>query len=506
MWSNNRNLTIIASTIVLLAVIGVATSHYIRPEPVLAQQSGPADQIYSSSTSANARVVLQLTVGSLPTAMAVGASSVELYLEDEFQVPDAIAASSVYFVATNPITRGTGSGARVYITSAPMVRNGSHFGGSNDWSIRVRIPDLCTDLTIECEGSNGPMRGQTLTLVIDDSSGIKNPSEAGNYRVGYSLLGPGDSGNRGPEVRLDPLPTYAKISLSDINNRRGYNLTVSGSGFNNGTTAAVYVLYDPSVGLDAFDDDISEAALCERIVDQGTLVGSSLVGSDDRVSVTFVVAVPIFGPGNTNYICMVDGEGRMSHTDVERFHLEHSIRVGPSAARIGDTTTVFAQDFPNIGAGFTELTLAGRTAVTADSSTSIGVDGSATATFTVPDGLVGTIGVEVTWGDVSASTRMTVVSATEALPLAPPANVTVESVDGTITVSWIPGTGAASQVIIAVNVIDDTDYCLDFDPSGSVSSSECTGRTAGQVYAVLVIALDGQGGYALGNVVTYRAG
>ena len=230
------------------------------------------------------------------------------------------------------------------------------------------------------------------------------------------------------------------------------------------------------------------------------------MGSDDRVSVTFVVTAPTFAPGNANYICMVDGEGRMSHTDVERFHLEHSIRVGPSAVRIGDTSTIFAQDFPIFGAGLTELKLAGRTIVTVSDSTSIGVDSSATATFVVPAGLVGTIGVEATWGDVSATTRMTVVSATEDLPLVPPANVTAESVDGTITVSWIPGSGAASQVIIAVNVADDTDYCLDFDPNGSVSSFECTGRTAGQVYAVLVIALDSQGGYALGNVVTHRAG
>ena len=397
----------------------------------------PSDRVFSSSDSANARGRLQLTIGSLPAAMAVG-SSVELYLEEDFQVPDAIGASSVYFVLTNPTTRQTGSGARIYTTRAAVIRNGSHFGGDHDWSIQVFVPDLCTNLTDECEGPKESMRGQTLMLVIDESAGIKNPSEAGSYGVGYSLLGPVDNGNLGPQVRLDNFATYAKIALSDIDNRRGYELTVTGAGFNNGITAGVYVLHDPSVGSDAFDDGASEAALCERIINQGTLVGSAFVGSDDRVSVTFVVTVPTVGPGNTNYICMIDGEGRMSHTDVEQFHLEHSIRVGPSAVRIGDTTTVFAQDFPNFGAGFAQLKLAGRTIVTARSSTAISVDGSATTTFIVPDGLVGTIGVEATWGNVSASTRMTVISAREGIPLTAPSGVTVSTLANTqsISVTW----------------------------------------------------------------------
>ena len=36
--------------------------------------------------------------------------------------------------------------------------------------------------------------------------------------------------------------TVAKITLSDVDNSRGYEMTVTGSGFNNGTTAGVYVL------------------------------------------------------------------------------------------------------------------------------------------------------------------------------------------------------------------------------------------------------------------------
>ena len=89
-----------------------------------------------------------------------------------------------------------------------------------------------------------------------------------------------------------------------------------------------------------------------------------------------------------------------------------------------------------------------------------------------------------------------------------PTNVMATSSDGTVMVVWMLGNGAASQVIVVVNVVDDTDYCLGFDDSGTASSYECTGRAGGATYVVLVIALDGEGGYTLGkdaqgNLVTH---
>ena len=89
-----------------------------------------------------------------------------------------------------------------------------------------------------------------------------------------------------------------------------------------------------------------------------------------------------------------------------------------------------------------------------------------------------------------------------------PTNVAATSSGDTITVMWSPGAGASSQVIVAVNVLDDTDYCLDVDPTGTASSHECPGLTIGETYVVLVIALDEEGGYRLGkdaqgNLVTH---
>ena len=54
-------------------------------------------------------------------------------------------------------------------------------------------------------------------------------------------------------------------------------------------------------------------------------------------------------------------------------------------------------------------------------------------------------------------------------------------------------------MIVVVNVVDDTDYCLEVDFTGTANSYQCAGRTEGETYVVLVIALDGEGGYALGQ-------
>ena len=80
-----------------------------------------------------------------------------------------------------------------------------------------------------------------------------------------------------------------------------------------------------------------------------------------------------------------------------------------------------------------------------------------------------------------------------------PTNVSASAADGTITITWTPGNAAASQVIVVVNVLDDTDYCLEVDFTGTANSYQCAGRTEGETYVVLVIALDGEGGYALGQ-------
>ncbi len=424
---------------------------------------------------------IQLTINELPMAMSVG-SSIVVYLEDDFQEPDSIPMTSVYLVATGGDTSTTGNGARVYVTSPVKLSNSDYFDkDKKDIAIRVLVPDMCTDATDACEGPNGLHKDQKVSVVIESDSGIKNPSEAGSHSTGYALLGPSETQIPGrtssKRIKLNDVKTVAKIGLSDVDNKRGYEMTVTGSGFNDGTTAGAYALAnaryltakrwetldcagmkaaldtdsdnacfhydldssmmsyklsDPLRASDAFEvlsdadkmkysDMVFDALLCDTIVRDGTKVGGAIVGSDDKVTVTFEVTAPTFKPGNVNYICMVDGEGRMSNTDVEDFNLEPSIKVVPSSVATGDTVNVFAQDYPTSAGAFALLKIAGgevtitNTSGFYQSSRAIGSDGSGEVTFEVPGGLEGVLRIDAQWGTgdnkVSKNSKITIVGA-----------------------------------------------------------------------------------------------
>ena len=420
------------------------------PDPGTTPATG--DMITSDSTSGGGAPQFQVVIESLPRDLAVG-SSIVLYLEDDYQEPATIPASSVYFVASPP-TETTGNGARVYTTIAPKVDNDAYFDADkNDISVRVFIPDMCTSSTDDCQGPNGVNADQMLTMVVEDNSGIRNPTEAGKHSAAFAILGPTASVPGPAEVnKFVDLITVAKIALSDVDNSRGYELEVAGSGFNNGTTATAWVLgrkpttaewwnalncaeMNALVGTDAVEGtspctpyaDLSDAhkaiidaadtttgyaemGVCRVIIDKGTAAGSDLVGADDTVLVSFEVTVPTFSAGKNNYICMNDGEDRQSDTDVEDFNLEPSIRVVPSTVSSGDTVNVFAQDFPFSGQSLTQLKLAGTdvTGAVANLTTDGLVNGGATISFEIPgsvDGapLQGTVRLDARWGNTDVS-------------------------------------------------------------------------------------------------------
>ena len=452
--------------------------------------AGGGAMITSDSTSGGGAPQIELTIADLGMDLNVG-SSIVLYLEDDFQEPDSIPMSSVYLVAEggdmDQMVK-TGNGSRVYVTSPVKIKTGAYFDADKkDIAIRVLVPDMCTTDTTACQTSDGPKMGQKVTLVIESDSGIKNPSEAGTHSVFFDLLGaaariPSASNvrDRNDAMRdADPptertLSTVAKISLSDVDDKRGYELTITGSGFNNGTTASAYVLKAASAPAD-----------CETLVSDSasTLIGSGLVGSDDKVTITAEVTVPSFGAGNVNQICMVDGENRYS-SDIDDFKLESSIRVVPSSVSSGDTINVFAQDYPASG-GFVELKLAGQVVylnplpegapanAVAVRSTGL-TDGSATATFDVPGSvggkpLQGTVRVDATWGTTTEDDKITVAgseltsSASDVLP------------NESITIS---GNGYGSQTCVDVADITLDNVAVQVDSESTVRCTLGSGLNA----------------------------
>ena len=206
--------------------------------------SGAMDEVKSSSTSGSATVELKLTIEKLPVDVAVGGSIV-LYLEDDFQEPDDISASDVYFVVSSPVHVTTGNGGRVYSTVDPVISTSDYFTpDKKDIAIQIFVPDLCPNATDNCEGDDGLNMNDTVSVVVTKGAGIKNPSEEGTHSTGYNVLPATHTGSvPSTPINTDILPTLRKITLFDVDNKRGFEQTVTGSGFKDGTTADVYVLH-----------------------------------------------------------------------------------------------------------------------------------------------------------------------------------------------------------------------------------------------------------------------
>ena len=145
----------------------------------------------STSTTGSAGVKLTLTI---PLTENLNSGSwVELYLEDDYQEPGDISTADVIFSATGgmPSTAGTPSSTTgdggTFDAAAVEIDDGGEIGTADDdvVVISAKIPDM--DPRDDYYGYPGV--GQTLTMVVRTSAGIKNPSEAGSHSVGYSIIG-----------------------------------------------------------------------------------------------------------------------------------------------------------------------------------------------------------------------------------------------------------------------------------------------------------------------------
>ena len=347
----------------------------------------------SSSTSAGASVKLTLTIVDLPNNLNSG-SWVEIYLEDDYQEPGSISRQDVVFIATNAdgtLTKATNDGGTV-TAAAVEIDDGGEIDGEDDAVvISARIPDM--DPRDDSFGY--PVQGQTLIMIVDSSAGIKNPTEATSNSTGYAIVEAGDDRGDVADAKLTDLLVKAKIGLSADDGGRGKAVTVTGSGFNNGTEATVYVQPnaiamwwdgldcemmndavspksdEPQVGSD--DPEASPASpycamyadltadaksvvkraglasedVCQQIVDDGDSLGTDGVGGDDRFYVEFTVHQDEFDAGEVNYICAADNESPSNRlaSAVKVFDVTPSLTISPDSVSSGEEVTLKPRDF-----------------------------------------------------------------------------------------------------------------------------------------------------------------
>ena len=367
----------------------------------------------SSSSTGSATVKLTLTIETLPDDLT-GSSWVEIYLEDDYQEPGSIAKENVVFEAQGTPTTGgsevdvdtTFAAAAVEIDDGGTILNPDEDKDDDEdvVVISARIPDMK-----DGDATGYPQAGQTLVMVVSTAAGIKNPSEAGSHSVGYSIIGGTDDRAGDAEITLTDLPTEAKISLSADDGGRGKEVTITGTGFNNDTTATVYVL--------TMANGATSGMSCLSLLADGDKVslGTAEVGSDDKFSVAFTVSNDDFDKGEVNYICARDDDAPKNRTAdaVKTFDMTPSLSVSPDSANSGEEVTLKPRDFDG---GVVTVSLDGKETATFDGSTdppttggdfTLMKDGS-DYTFDMPGGLSGTVQVSFNQGDVTKRTTIAV--------------------------------------------------------------------------------------------------
>ena len=299
----------------------------------------PADAMLdSSSSTGSAGVKLTLTIELAENL--TGSSWVEIYLEDDYQEPGSIDKDDVVFEVqgTNPAETDPPSNPTLNTTfsaAAVEIDDGGEIDGEEDAVvISARIPDMRSG-----DDTGYPKTGQTLVMVVSDAAGIKNPSEQGSHSTGFAIIGGTDDRADEADMKLDDLPTLAKISLSADDGGRGTEVTITGTGFNNGVTAEAFVLVSDTKPMD-----------CMTLIanSDSESLGTAAVGSDDKFSIVFTVHQDEFDAGMVNWICAKDSEsegGNRFSSDVDSFEVKDSLTIMPETVTSGEEVTLKPRDF-----------------------------------------------------------------------------------------------------------------------------------------------------------------
>ena len=329
----------------------------------------------------------------------IGTISIEF--NDDVYVPELLDERFISVVGT---TAGDGAGAGNVTVASPL-----------DVTVeRVGIPADDPKVTLTL-GDHNPaeeivsgIKEGKVTVIFRQAAGLKNPTEAGEYRVKVSTSE--DTAVESSDKGANSFSFDRTIGLNNKKGKRGSTLTATGAGFKDSTTATVF--------LDSNGDKKkqgSEVVLCD-----------AAIGKTDTFECDFIVNVPPFING-PNTINAIDGRDGVAESGAP-WNLDPQIKATPLTAAIGDTVTVDLLDFgKNMTAakfdiGGVDIMKGGGPQLPGTGDT-----GSTTHTITIPNGVaLGKQALRVQFGTSPYRVTMTITGAQ--LLVAPSAVVPNQSV------------------------------------------------------------------------------
>jgi len=357
---------------------------------------------------AEAKVELVFTTYTQLDALT---DTIIIEFEDDFDVPSVIDPSTVTIKASQITSPGTDvTGNQV---AYPLDVTVELVGTPADESmITLTVPDM--DPTTASPSLNSIVSGATVTVTFKQTAGIKNPTEAKDTTSDgfYFYVSTSD---KTEQIKSAAYAIPRQVKASATTGERGKTITITGKGFENSTTATVWLDYDRDGVLDTTE----------------TTLTSATVESDNTFSATFEMAKPPFVRSSSsdtsdgtgyNAINAIDGEGNTivpsstakgtsTHVvgDLPLIGYEGKLSVTPTTAAVGDTITVTLEEFDASVTitSWTTQTIGTKTLTThggASTSTATDSNGDVTFNFTVPNGLpAGVHSLEIDTGTISGT-------------------------------------------------------------------------------------------------------
>lgn len=350
-----------------------------------------------------------------PVDLVAGVGEITIELEDfgfpGSTSPGAVGISSDAYYANEDDNRkplAANTAAR-YNTDGSLIPVAASYQGGliTPTDVRVSGEEITIsvpDMNPENDRGDNIMRGDLVTILIRQGSGINNPSEGGNYSGVIS------NSENDVELTTDEEMVPRRVVLNEEDGGRGTVVTATGHGFKNGTSLGFFLDKNTN-GL----RDVGEVTLCDV----------ARVSGNDTGSCDFTVSNPPFVVGDQNFVGAVDGRGQTAnkaannkHGD-QQFELTPTISAAPASGNPGDTILIQLYDFPP-NSSVTRVDLArqlelaeerGETTQNTVSFTSVGIgaDGSANFQMTVPNWAPeGVLDLKVTAGGKSDNITITV--------------------------------------------------------------------------------------------------
>ena len=362
-----------------MLALGIFTSSPVEATHITAGTSVTGVSAAASPNDPGA-VTKMTIIFTTPTQLDALTDSIMIEFDDDVTVPTVIDKSTVTITAsaiTNPGTGVTGS-----VVNNPLDVTVQLVGTPKDEPmITLGVPDM--DGSDASPSVNSISAGATVTIIFRQTSGLLNPTESkdgdGSFNVDVSTSDSTD------QFSIDyHIPR--QILLSAASGERGKTITITGRGFENGTTATVW----RDANADGTRDDTE------------TTLTSASVGNDNIFTATFVMNKPPFVGGkgsalDSNAINAIDGEGNTifpghSHytkADIPVLDYQGKLSVTPTTAAIGDTVTVELSDFdPNtLVIDFDRREIGNQTIIPTSSTAITDANGDLTFDFVVPNGL-----------------------------------------------------------------------------------------------------------------------